>query len=369
MNYRFLSILAIAAAMSAVCACKGNEDSLKMLVGTYTKGSESVGVYLLDYNQEDGSWALVDTAAAGNPSFVIPSGDRAFAYSVGEFADDRQCAYAYRLSDTAIDKLNSESAAGEASGATPCNIVIAGGCAITSNYRGGTLSAFPIKDDGSLGALVQQYVPENDNPDAVSHIHCAAISPDGKYLFATDLGLDRLYRSTIGDSSAPMQDPRIVWQFDSEVHPGPRHLVFSADGRFAYLVHELGDFLTVFSYHDGELEHVSTQLAYQGGGHGSADIHISPDGRYLYTSHRLKDDGISIFRINAEDGSATPAGYCRTGVHPRNFAITPNGKYLLCACRDSNAVEIYDINAEDGSLTFSGRSIDIPAPVCVSLYF
>lgn len=369
MNNRFIMLLAATAVMTAVCSCNGNDaHSLKMLVGTYSEGTGSDGVYLFDFNELDASWTLLDTAATLNPSFIIPSADRKLAYSVGECEDGRQCAYSYRLTEATVDEMNSVRADDPALAAAPCNIVIAGGCAITSNYTGGTLSAFPIEEDGSLGAMVQQYIPENADPAAVAHLHCAVVSPDGKYLFATDLGLDRLYRFTIGDSSAPLKDPQVAWQFDTALHPGPRHMVFSSDGRFAYLIHEVEDMLSVFAYRDGVLEHLSTRLAYQGEGHGSADIHISPDGRYLYTSHRFKEDGIAIFAIDAADGSLTPAGYCRTGGHPRNFAITPNGRFLLCACRDSNAIEIYAIDPADGSLSFSGKSIELPAPVCISLW-
>ena len=144
-------------------------------------------------------------------------------------------------------------------------------------------------------------------------------------------------------------------------------MVFSPDGRYAYLLCELSDKLVVFSYLDGELSPVQTLLAYGGDGHGSADLHFSPDGRRLYTSHRLKEDGISIFRVDAATGLLTPEGYRRTGVHPRNFAITPDGRWLLCACRDSGAVELYSIDQASGALIPTGRGIRLPAPVCVQV--
>lgn len=366
MNIWKHSILAAATLLLAACTTNSNDEGLlRMLVGTYTDGNDSRGAYLLTFNQEDASWALLDTAKAGNPSFIIPSEDRTRAWSVGEFEDGRQGAYSYSLSDSNLDVLNFQSTDGEASGASPCNIIAAGGSVFTSNYGGGTVSAFPIAADGTLDPLSSQYVPAGEAP---SHIHCAALSPDGKYLFVTDLGLDAIYRFTIGQPSEPLQDAVVAYQFDRDVHPGPRHLIFSRDGRFAYLINEIGDYVTTFSYDGGELGHIATGLAYDGEGHGSADIHLSPDGRFLYTSHRLKEDGIAIFKVDAENGTLERAGYCPTGKHPRNFAITPNGKYLLCACRDSGAIEIYDIDSSDGSLSYTGKSIEIPAPVCIQLY-
>ena len=241
-------------------------------------------------------------------------------------------------------------------------LVTVDGNVITSNYTGGTMSALHINADGSLSDLFAMYVPEGEGE---SHMHCATLSPDGKYLFANDLGKDAVYRFTTGDSSNPFKDACTAYQFDRNIHPGPRHMVFSQDGRFAYLLHELGDMLTVFSYDDGVLEHLSTQMAYDGVGHGSADLHFSPDGRFLYTSHRLKEDGISVFSINIETGEATRAGFCKTGNHPRNFAVSPDGQYILCACRDSQKVEIYKINSETGMPENTGKSIPVPDPMFV----
>ena len=123
----------------------------------------------------------------------------------------------------------------------------------------------------------------------------------------------------------------------------------------------------LIEYDGGELTPIQTLTAYKGKGHGSADIHISPDGRFLYTSHRLKEDGIAIFSIDEATGKVKKAGYQPTGRHPRNFAITPDGNWLLCACRDDNRIEIYSIDKKTGALTSSGKAIEVGAPVCVQI--
>ena len=110
---------------------------------------------------------------------------------------------------------------------------------------------------------------------------------------------------------------------------------------------------------------IQTLTAYDGEGHGSADIHLSPDGRFLYTSHRLKEDGIGIFCVDPESGLVRRIGYQPTGRHPRNFAISPGGKFLLCGCRDENAIEIYAIDPDTGLLSLTGKTISVGAPVCV----
>lgn len=134
---------------------------------------------------------------------------------------------------------------------------------------------------------------------------------------------------------------------------------------FAEVSNELSDYCTVFSYKNGNLKPIQKVLANEEKGHGSADIHISPDGRFLYASHRLKNEGISIFRINKTTGHITKVGYQLTGKHPRNFSITPNGHFLLVACRDSNVIQVYKRNAITGMLENTHQDISLGKPVCI----
>lgn len=343
------------------------QSELRMLVGTYTDNTSAEGVYLYRFNQETAEFALLDTAKAENPSFVIPSEDRRFAYGVCEFHDGRQGAYAFRLGDSTIDLLNWQPTDGEFSGADPCNVLLLDGHLITSNYTGGSVSVFPIGQDGLLGPQNWQFAPSWP-AHITPHIHQAILSPDGKYVFVNDLGSDAVYRFDRTGGNHPLGSDELAWKFRGITTTGPRHGTFSPDGRFAYLLSELGDQLNVFSYSDGKLTPVHSLKAYSGGGKGSADIHFSPDGRFLYTSHRLKEDGISIWSVNQQTGRVKRVGYRKTGIHPRNFAITPNGRFLLCACRDSNAIEIYAIDQKDGSLADTGKRIELGAPVCIQLF-
>lgn len=355
-------IAAVLAAIITACSCdRAPANNCKLLIGTYTAGSGSLGVYLYDFNLDSATATLLDTAAAGNPSFVIINGGK--AYSVSEFSDGTQGVYSYNLGRESIDVECFRGGTGE----DPCNLCIAGNYLLTADYTGGTLSAFPLEEDGGTGPLAGRFDPRTLTPDAPEwHIHCASLSPDGKYVFVTDLGADALYRCRVED--LPQMEFSVTFRFQSGIHPGPRHLTFSPDGRFAYLLGETGDLLTTFAYSDGQLLHLQTIEAYDGKGCGSADIHIGPDGRFLYTSHRLEKDGIAVFRIDSGSGLPVPQSYCPTGKHPRNFAITPDGKTLLCACRDSNRIEIYSIDTDSGALTFTGKVIEIPAPVCVRIF-
>ena len=339
---------------------------LRLLVGTYTEGTPAEGVYLYAYDSETADCQLLSVATSGNPSFVIPAPDGRMAYSVNEFNDGRQGVSSYAIQDDTIVLLDSIPLLKEkVDGEDPCNLLYTGDAIVSSNYTGGTVTAFKLDGKGRIEGMSQFFGYGKKDTQEGAHMHCAVLSPDGRYIFVTNLGNDCIHRFERGTDGHPLGNSIIAWQNKVLKKYGPRHMVFSADGRFAYLLCELGDKLVVFSYEEGVLTPVQTLTAYKGKGHGSADIHLSPDGRYLYTSHRLKKDGIAIFSVDPESGKVRAAGYQPTGIHPRNFAISPDGRYLLCACRDSNRIEIYRIDAASGALIPTEKSIEAGAPVCV----
>ena len=314
-------------------------------------------------------------APSGNPSFVVASTDGTRAYAVNEFNDGRQAVSAFTLTANSIELINTIPIPKEEfNGEDPCNILYDGKTVITSNYTGGSLTAFALAPGGGILGYTQWFssgveythVLTGEKTDTEpAHMHCAVVSPDGKYYFVTNLGNDCIHRFERREGFRPLGEHTTAWKHRGLRKYGPRHLTFSADGRFAYLICELTDHLVVFSYNDGELSPIQTLKAYKGRGCGSADIHLSPDGRFLYTSHRLKEDGISIFSVDPASGKVTKAGYQPTGIHPRNFAISPDGRFLLCACRDANAIEIYAIDKQSGALSPTGKAIEVGAPVCV----
>ena len=191
------------------------------------------------------------------------------------------------------------------------------------------------------------------------HLHCALLSPDGDYLLASDFSSDNiLIFRVLPDSLAYLSSCRLP---DGS---GVRHLTFHPDGKYLYSIGELDGRVCVFEYKDGELSFLSAYQADPLRSGGSADIRVSPDGKYLYASHRLESDGISIFRILDGGRALEFLAYEKTGRHPRNFRISPDGRFLFCACRDSDRIDIYEIR--EGLLYPSGiPSIPISQPVCI----
>ncbi len=158
--------------------------------------------------------------------------------------------------------------------------------------------------------------------------------------------------------------------YNVQVDPGagPRHLAWAPNGRNAYLLSELSGQIFVLKYEEEKLSIIQTLQADTLNAAGSADVHVSPDGEFVYASHRLQGDGITIWKVNHEDGTLTKVGFQPTGIHPRNFGITPGGELLLCACRDSNKVQIFRRDRQTGLLTDTGRAIEMPRPTCVQFH-
>lgn len=347
------------------------ESDLTMLVGTYTSGN-SEGIYTYRFNEETGKATLLDSVEVANPSYLTLSEDNKFVYSVNEASKDQAAvsAFAFDKDKGSLRLLNTE----KTMGADPCYLITDGNNVITANYSGGSITVFPIAKDGFLlpAADIIKFKgsgPVKDRQEQ-AHLHCVRITPDGKYLLADDLGTDQIYKfninqNTYTDNKEAFLSKGTPEAFKVAPGSGPRHLVFSNDGKFAYLINEIGGTVIAFQYADGMLNEIQTIAADTVGAQGSGDIHISPDGKFLYASNRLKADGIAIFKIHPTDGTLTKAGYQPTGIHPRNFIITPNGKYLLVACRDDNVIQTYERDTTTGMLTDTEKDIIVDKPVCL----
>lgn len=341
-----------------------NQAELAMLVGTYTSGS-SKGIYTFRFNQETGATVALTSAALPNPSYLVPSADGKLVYAVNEMNDSTAAlsALSFDRKTGELRLLNTVPTFGE----DPCYVATNGREVLTANYSGGTMSVFPLRKDGTPASVDTLFQGSATGPDALRqatpHIHCAVFSPDGKYIFATDFSADRILRFVLHpDDPIPHLSLEAV---NIEADSGPRHLTFSPDGKYVYLITELSGKVIAFSYNDGQLEQIQTITADTVAARGSADIHLSPDGKYLYASNRLKEDGIAIFAVNPETGTLAKTGYQPTGIHPRNFNITPNGKYLLVACRDSNIIQVYRRDEVTGLLEDTHQDIAVDMPVCI----
>ncbi|UYQ91021.1 lactonase family protein [Chitinophaga horti] len=344
-----------------------------MLVGTYTSG-ESKGIYVYKLDTKTGKATLSGVAEGlKDPSFVAVAPNGKHVYAVSE---SKSSVYAFDFDKTAgkLQLLNEQ----PVGSGGPCHVNIDkdGKFVFTGNYGAGSLSVLPIQANGKVGAPVQVIEQTGSGPNksrqSEPHVHQVVFSPDGKQVFVPDLGTDKIMMYDFTPSAEKPLSPSK--QPFATIAPGggPRHFTFHPDGKHAYIVHEITGHVTAFEYADRQLkaiQTISTSTAdYKGSNFSSADIHISPDGKFLYMSNRGDLNNIAIFSIEEGSGQLTLVGHQSVkGRNPRNFMITPDGGLILVANQDTNNIIVFRRDKTTGKLTETGETIAVPAPVCVIL--
>lgn len=353
-TFYFLFVLGI--------CCAQAQQQLTMFVGTYTDGG-SKGIYSYHFNQETGEATLLDSLSLRNPSFLTISHDGSLVYAVSETNDEKASLNTIRLNRRNGSMRLQESV--PVLGADPCYVATNGKYVLTANYSGGSMSVFKLSQQGTKAELTTRFLGATGGPDMTRqdtpHVHCSCFTPEGKYALATDFSADRILSYRLTEKGVVGNGIAAHVSADS----GPRHLVFNRNGRNAYLMSELSGKVTVFKYHEGKLEKLQEIVSDIVGARGGADIHLSPDGKFLYSSNRLKAEGIAIFAVDQQTGMLTRIGYQPTGAHPRQFNITPNGKFLLCCCRDSDCIQVFRRDMKTGMLTDTHQDIRVSKAVCV----
>jgi 6-phosphogluconolactonase len=352
---------------------------LLVFFGTYTKGT-SKGLYVARFDTATGRLGEPTLAAeAVNPSFLALSPDRRFLYAVSESAgmtfNDKPSgtvlAYAIQPDTGALTLINSAASAGRGS----CHLSVSpdGKAVLVANYSEGTVALLPVQPDGGVGApaSVDQHTGKSVHPSRQKGPYAHSITPaaDGRFAFAADLGTDKIYSYRIDTAAATLTPAAEV-----ELPPGsgPRHLALAPDARHAYVINELSNTITTFAV-DAKtgvftaLQTVSTLP--EGFTTGTtAEVVVSPDGRFVYGSNR-GHDSIAIFGVSKTDATLTPVGHVSTqGRTPRNFSLSPDGRWLIAANQDGNSVVVYSIDAGTGLPAPTGQTLELGAPVCVRFY-
>lgn len=335
-----------------------------LYVGTYTTGTDSRGIYMFEIDA-DGKATLRGTAGeTPNPSFLALAGG--CLYAASEQAD-RARVDAYRVAeDGALTWLNCR----EAPGAATCHVSVnpAAPLLFAANYGSGSALCFGLEKDGAVGALLDEKRHCGHGTDPVRqeapHVHSMTPSPDGAYVLGADLGLDRLfpYLPQVDGTLRPLPERTVPGG------QGPRHVVFSADGAFVYLATEMGN--RVFAYRcgpKGPQECLGDWPILPPGFTGqsiAADIHLSPDGRFLYASSRGWD-GVAAFSVGA-DGALAPCGHFPSGGKgPRSFCLSPDGRWLVTANQQSGNLAFLPRDRQTGALGAARQQLSVPQAVCV----
>ena len=345
-----------------------------LITGTYTSG-KSEGIYVYQFNSDHGSAKAVSSIKISNPSFVAVSPDEKFVYSVEEDAanngkEGEVSAFSFNKETGKLSFLNRKPTGGD----HPCYVSVdkTGRWVAAGNYSSGSLSLMPVLADGSLGTATSIIRHEGSGPNigrqASPHVHGTFFSPDNRFFFVPDLGIDKVMIYAFDETTGKLTTAKQAFA-ESLPGAGPRHISFHPSNKYAYLMQELSGTVTAFKYKNGKLKSrqiISSMPAGDTSFAGSADIHVSPDGKFLYASNRAESNTIAIFSINQKNGKLSPVGHQSTlGKTPRNFNFDPAGNFLLVANQNSDQVVIFKINKETGLLTDTGNRIDVGKPVCL----
>jgi len=366
-------ILILSLVLLAGCGGK-TSDAVELCIGTY-------GAHYYEVSFSDGTFGEPRAVPAVDASFVLPVEDDV-VYAVSEH-DPHSAVCSF--------KAGKSTALNHRVGGSPCYLMQVEGLPyiFTADYMGGSISVFATAD-GVVGDRVQHIDYSGCGPvtgrQEKAHIHQLKTIParlakrlgiKGQWLLATDLGSDSIHvlrvaqKGETGHGHAVLADMPAL-SVGLPAGCGPRHMEWNETSGLLYCLTELsGEVLawTLTASDEGEplLTPVQRLLADEVHAGGSADIHLHPSGRWLYTSHRLREDGISVFSV-AGDGRLTKVARTPTEGHPRHFFITPDGRYLLAACRDGHCVQVFAISTSDGTLTPTGTRLHLApdGPVCVA---
>jgi 6-phosphogluconolactonase len=388
--------------LSATTSCTGKKDKdsrekgsafvdtespekLWLFVGTYTRKEGHVdgqadGLLWYELDTTMREIKLIDTYTdIVNPSYITIHPEGRYIYAVSETAGDENMphgeVFTLKINTSAkklelVNKVSSE-------GDYPCYITTDkdGESVMVANYGAGNIAFYPINEDGALDSATSIMKHTGQGPherQASPHAHMVLPGPENDYILAVDLGTDEIYSYPVDYQMQMLTKQQVAGA--TLPGAGPRHITFHPLRKYAYVVNELNGTVEVFHYHDalGTLERLQSISTVEEGQNGNeaacADIHMSPDGRYLYASNRGDFNNIVTFKVDQRTGRLEQMGHISTnGKTPRNFVVSDDGTFVLAANQDSNNIAYFLRNNETGELTDTGVSLAVPTPVCLKL--
>jgi len=342
---------------------------MELFVGTYTKGTDSKGIYAVRFNEENNTLTAAGTADICNPSFLAVRNDSLYAVSEVDVQ-----AKMVRFGIKKDLKLMPEREY-FFPGSGSCHLTVTenGELAFVANYVSGSFLSIDISEGAKPGEEVKSYEFSGSGPNSErqksSHVHSVNISPNGKHLIVADLGTDRMMVYDILKEQRMLVENKINKYVKAGPGEGPRHICFHPKAKKLYVVTELLNKVISFSY-EPETGRILKEKEFSilpesfKGDSLSADIHISNDARFLYVSNRGWD-GITAFKVEEDGSLELSSRYEGFGKTPRNFAISKDGKYFVIAYQDSDTVVVAKRDEKTGEVKQPITQIVIPSPVCV----
>ncbi|MBU9726853.1 lactonase family protein [Diplocloster modestus] len=342
------------------------KDKYVAYVGTYTHGS-SIGIHLYDLDVEAGRMTERKVIPINNSSYVIKSHNGKYLYSI---ADEGVEAFKI-LPDGDLEPIN--------------NAVTGGmrGCFLATDqkdrflfvagYHDGRVSVLHLNEDGSVGdiadGIFHQGLGGLAERNFRPHVNCVAMTPDEKYLCAVDLGVDQVKLYKLDHNTGRI---KLIDILRCELESAPTRLLFSPDGRFAYLICELKNYINVYTYNGtGKspkfelIQTISTLNKKYERGSAACALRFSPDGNYLICSN-AGDDSVGMYKVNHETGELEKICILPiSGDYPKDIAIFPDGRHLISLNHESDSITFFTVDYEQGTLVMNGKEVKVDTPNCV----
>ncbi|MBC7967558.1 MAG: lactonase family protein [Fuerstia sp.] len=348
-----------------------------VFVSSFASGEQGA-IHAFRLDKESGTLRLLHrTAGVENPFFMAVSPDHKFLYSIyaptfGGTEPEQVAAFRLEGRSGKLSPLNRQSTKGTAS--CYLDVDATGKSVLLANYSTGSVASYSVQPDGSLSEPVSFVQHHGSSVDTARqkepHAHCFVISPNNRFAYSADLGIDQIVCYALDPATAKLtpNQPSFV---RTPLGGGPRHLTFHPNGKFMYVINELKNSVTLFDFvpESGlltERQTIATLPADFTGTSHTADLKITPNGKYLYGTNR-GHDSIAAYRI-ADDGTLSLLEIkLSLGNGPQNLAITRDGSLLLCANMPGNNVAVFRINTDSGLLTSAGQPVEIPGPSCIRI--
>lgn len=357
------------------------------LVGTWTSipnaplaqkpKQASEGLYQLKVNS-DGTLTPVNVLKMKSPSWIVKSKDGRFAYTTNE--ENEGAVTALSIQNGKVNVLNTVDSHG--GHPTHASISLDGKFLFVSNYsafdkgRGG-VAVFPILSNGHLGEKVQNIVFSEGSGHVKGrqdsgHAHSTTFSPDGKYLYASDLGNDKVYTFHYNPNKPQPLEADNSRDVTFTHGSGPRHMVFSPNGKHAYVTAEMRSEIVTFNVQDGHLKKVAElKLIHEDKTpefKSASGIILSPNGKYVIAANRGADNKLLVFKIQQNGLLAKPVVYKANGIEPRAFSFDASGKYLYVTNVYSNNISLFRFDVNKGTLKPAGDAAKISTPTDIKFF-
>lgn len=347
-----------------------------VFLGSYNrdKSAEAIQIYQLD--TLNGKLTKVTSAKnIVNPSYLTVSSNGKYVYACTDTKTPNAgsvSSFEFNPENKTLTFLNSQRSGGE----NPVYVSVHknGKWLANANYTEGSVSVYPLLENGKIDSIAQNFHYSdgsvNKDRQTKSHVHSAVFSPQCDYLFLPDLGADKIrcYAFDANQKKPLIETSNPFTKTDLEA--GPRHFTFHPNQKWGYCIEEMAGQISVYNYENGvlnKIQRIPTHSDKIKEGFESSDIHISPDGKFLYATNRGKENNIAIFTID-ENGLLKNIGYQSTlGKHPRIFAIDESGKFLVASNVLTGNVIVFRRDSKTGLLKKIGKQIKMENVSCVQI--